>query len=802
TAGGDSGSPLFFDEINGELLIGGVLSGGFTFVTNPGSGYGDVSYYTSLFQYHQFIEEANPLKYVSSVEGDGNWSDASHWVQDLDPSYRIIDADGNVINGIPDGPEEGLSATGPKEGVIYGVDINDIDPAQIEPPADDTTEGSASALLANGSLSDLGAANFRADGLIDIGVTDFVADDLIATTQTSENSSDLEEPRDVPTFGAGDFDFGLLEGEGSTDFVPNNGFNAAGFINYFDVTLGSAGTTTADVDVEIDVLTLAHEDAVLSINDEVFFLALVDTQIGQGTLDVGGIFASRDILNFGLVTGNNGLIITDTLFNAGTLTAGTGLTVDGDLILTSASTLLYGGEAIDVIGDVSLGGGISGVTFGDTGTLLTFSGDRIGTFSGDAPGVLQIGYTYGPDSVAFEVFAADYETEFNGTGSANTFAVGGLLDDLRATDYSQNTTLYNTLDVLSGQDLTTSLSSLVPAGSVAVQQSNLAPTETRISQLNSRISRIRAGMADGNSVNMSATGGASGLPMMGLAMQADAASQAPVITTANGWGSFVEVTYFNGEQETFDDADDRDIDGLSITAGLDRDFKDNLRLGVFLNYSETDNDASDSSSVASTDGFMVGGYGVKTADFADLSAYVGYGESDISTSRVGLTGATVSGDTEASEFIAGFGATKNFNQRFEGIVSLDYVYYDIDDYIESGDVSAVAVSNESVESLQGAIGGNVYFTDDTAAWQPRIGGRLVYDFKGEDTTAVISLPGQVGISGAEVVGSVDDNQWYVVSAGVDYQTEGRVVGGVFVEQTFDRDNLEYTTYGARLKLRF
>ncbi|MEM7494206.1 MAG: autotransporter domain-containing protein [Pseudomonadota bacterium] len=799
TAGGDSGSPLFFDEINGELLIGGVLSGGFNFVTNPGSGYGDVSYYTSLFQYHQFIEEANPMKYVSSVAGDGNWSDASHWVQDLDPSYRIIDASGNVVNGIPDGPEDGLSATGPKEGEVYGVDINDVDPAQIDTGAD----GVATPDLGNGIATQIASSDFRADGLVELSPTDFVANGLVATAQNSSDIvSEIEDERDVPTFSVGDVDFGLLEGEGSTDFVPNNGFNSAGFINYFDVTLGSAGTTTADVDVEIDVLTLAHEDAVLSIDDEVFFLALVDTQIGQGTLDVGGIFASRDILNFGLVTGSDGLIITDTLFNAGTLTAGTGLTIDGDLVLTSASNILYQGDAIDVIGDVSLGGGMSGVNFGETGTLLTFTGDRIGTLSGAAPGVLQIAYTYGASDVTFEVLAADYETEFAGTGTTNTFAVGGLLDEARATDFSQNTTLYNTLDILSGQDLTTSLTSLVPDGALAVQQSNLAPTETRVAQLGTRIDAIRAGRADGASVNMASVGGGSAMPMMGLAMQADAAAQSSIGKTAKGWGSFVEVTYFEGEQETFGDTNDRDINGLSITAGLDRDIKEDLRLGVFLNYSESDNDASDGASVASTDGFMVGGYGVKTSDAFDLSGYVGYGQSDISTARAGLTGAMISGDTESTEIMAGFGLTKAFNQRFEGLVSLDYFNFDIDGYTETGDISAVTVGSQTVESLQGSIGGNIYFTDDTAAWQPRVGARLVYDFEGEDSAAVISLPGQVGTTSAEVVGGTDSNQWTVVSAGLDYQTEGRVVGGVFVEHTLGRDTLEYTTFGARLRLKF
>mgnify|MGYP001794020659 CR=1 FL=1 len=801
TAGGDSGSPLFFDEVNGELLIGGVLSGGFTFVTFPGSGYGDVSYYTSLFQYHQFIEEANPLKYMSAVEGDGNWSDASHWVQNLDPSYRIIDANGNVINGIPDGPEEGLSATGPREGTIYGVDINDVDPAQATPATD--SEASA-----EGTFGGLETTNFRAGGTVEIGATDFVANGLIATMATAESdeagalSNDFEEERDVPTFGVGDVDFGDLEGAGSSGVAPNNGFNAAGYINYFDVTLDAAGTTTADIDVEIDALTLANADATLAINDDVTFLALVDTQIGQGTLDVGGVFASRDILNFGLITGRDGTIVTDTLFNAGTLTAGTGLTVDGDLVLTSASTLLYEGNAIDVVGDVSLDGQVTGVKFGDTGTLLTFTGSRVGNFSVNAPGVLELAYVYNAGTVTFEVIANDYETQFGGTGSANSFAIGGLLDGLRADNYSDKTTLYDTLDVLSGTDLTTALNALVPAGGLAIQQSNLAGTETRVGQIGSRIKTIRAGRADGNSVNIASTGARSAMPMMGLAMQADAAAQSSAKTNTKGWGSFVEVTAYQGDQEAFNGSDERDIDGLSLTAGIDRQVGKNIRVGGFLSYGESDNDAKDGASVASTEGFTLGAYGVKTGEKIDWSGYVGFGQSDISTARAGLTGGTVSGETEATEVMFGVAGATSFNESLEGVASLDYFSYEIDGYTETGGVSAVTVGDQTIDSLQGSLGANFYFMEDSAAWQPRVGGRVVYDFNGEEANAVISLPGQVGTAGADVVGGSDDLGWVVVSAGLDYQTQGKTIGGLFVEQTFDRDNLEYTTFGARLRVEF
>ncbi|MEO1046256.1 MAG: autotransporter domain-containing protein [Pseudomonadota bacterium] len=165
TAGGDSGGPLILrsedNDITDEELVIGVLSGGSRFFgATPFSSLGTTSFYQPLALFWQYIAEVNPYRYVGTNGGDGNWEDADHWVTLLDPNYRIIDENGNVVNGLPTTPELGLNGT---EGDFGGVCVEGIgapgigpdecqdvatgiittpDGDPIDPPADPTEAGS------------------------------------------------------------------------------------------------------------------------------------------------------------------------------------------------------------------------------------------------------------------------------------------------------------------------------------------------------------------------------------------------------------------------------------------------------------------------------------------------------------------------------------------------------------------------------------------------------------------------------------------------------------------------------------
>jgi uncharacterized protein with beta-barrel porin domain len=155
TAGGDSGGPLILDAANNDItdedVIIGTLSGGSAFFgPDSFSALGSTSFYQPLFLFWEYIAETNPYRYVGTAEGDGDWEDASHWVSLLDPNYRVIDADGNIVNGLPTFPEEGVNGTGPDFGSIcvefeapgdFCTDLATGETEDTSPPVDGAADG-------------------------------------------------------------------------------------------------------------------------------------------------------------------------------------------------------------------------------------------------------------------------------------------------------------------------------------------------------------------------------------------------------------------------------------------------------------------------------------------------------------------------------------------------------------------------------------------------------------------------------------------------------------------------------------
>lgn len=148
TAGGDSGGPLILDAANNKLstenLQIGVLSGGSRFFgPQVFSSYGTESFYQPLFPFWDYIVATNPYRYVSAKAGDGAWEDATRWQTDLDPAYRIINASGNVVNGIPTTLGRGILANSPQFGEVCfdpqgnnpGDGCQDLATGKATPPA-------------------------------------------------------------------------------------------------------------------------------------------------------------------------------------------------------------------------------------------------------------------------------------------------------------------------------------------------------------------------------------------------------------------------------------------------------------------------------------------------------------------------------------------------------------------------------------------------------------------------------------------------------------------------------------------
>ncbi|WOE75181.1 autotransporter domain-containing protein [Alterisphingorhabdus coralli] len=385
TAPGDSGGPLILDAANNDItdedLVLGVLSGGSSFfgVSNI---LGTTSFYQPLSLYWQYIAEVNPYRYVGTNGGDGNWEDPDHWVTLLDPNYRIIDGDGNIVNGVPTTPELGLNGTegdwggicvegisapalGPNEcvdlatGAVTTPDGDPIDPPAAAPATDIFNNRGEAEIVFEGAditVSEPGAGAITADGDEDAAISGSVTSvtdiAIAASTELAvesaenapHNEGDAEttpEPEPLP-------DPTLANGlPGATGFVPDNiDPDIANSVNgrYFDVTLSGAGTTTLNSEVEIDRLTIMGEAGLDIAAEGDLFTWLGATQMGGSVNVDGNLSMINDYSLFAGTLSGTGTVETPFLTNmAGTIspggdgTIGT-LTIEGNVILASGST--------------------------------------------------------------------------------------------------------------------------------------------------------------------------------------------------------------------------------------------------------------------------------------------------------------------------------------------------------------------------------------------------------------------------------------------------------------------------------
>jgi len=153
TAGGDSGGPLILTASRNTLstknLQIGVLSGGSRFFGPQAfSSYGTTSFYQPLYLFWDYIAATNPYRYVTAAAGNGNWEDPTRWTTTLDPNYNIINASGQVVNGIPTGLGQGIAGGDPDFGqvCIQGLGLNecrDLATKQDFTPPARTTDGAA-----------------------------------------------------------------------------------------------------------------------------------------------------------------------------------------------------------------------------------------------------------------------------------------------------------------------------------------------------------------------------------------------------------------------------------------------------------------------------------------------------------------------------------------------------------------------------------------------------------------------------------------------------------------------------------
>ncbi|HVM21972.1 MAG TPA: autotransporter outer membrane beta-barrel domain-containing protein [Sphingomicrobium sp.] len=506
TAPGDSGGPLVVDQKFSKPVVVGVLSGGSRFHSGQRFGtYGTHSFYQPLFLYWDVIVENNPYVYASAKAGNGNWEDASHWVQVMDPNYAIVSG-GALANSLPDTPALGVSPNTVKFGQVCFLD----------------------------------------------DCTDLADDDTATPVPVGDGN---------PIYIAG--------GPGTTNFIPDNVNpvnNADPALTvkarYFDVTLSEAGTTTLSSERTIDRLTLDGNATKLTVGANGKLNVFGEATQWQGWTQVDGLLKSGGdyFVGTGLLSGTGTIRAPFVTVAAAYVAPGGGdkigtLTIQGNAILSSGSSLFIDAQRgkadeLKVVADgagtgiLALNGG--NVVFnkvtdgpaprdGEKYVIASAQGGVDGTFGSvyTFQGVLRPELTYSANAVTATLRAKSLVTVLSGQ-NATAIAFANALDKLRTGFYDKLWNLYGNIDWMNGAQLNATFNAMAPQIFGETQLIQDRQSRQMLGNISDRLSLLGTGQASGFSF--------SGTPMAMVAGYQPTSPQAILGLRSTGSGATVPIS--------------------------------------------------------------------------------------------------------------------------------------------------------------------------------------------------------------------------------------------------------------------
>jgi len=833
TASGDSGGPLILDQTFGIDVIIGTLSGGYTrfFMGQPPNGYGTASFYQPLYLYWDWIAGNNPYHYVGAMAGDDNWSDPTHWQTELDPNYMVIDAGGNLVNGIPDSPGGGTADPSGKFGEVcfegFGIAVCqdfftgeitiEIRPIGTGGAEDVGTAQSLPATVAAGTLSaddlETGAAIVSFGG---------------PSGQAAGTAS--ASPAALP---AATLANGL---PGATGFVPNNygGDRLSGTApRYFDVTLSATGTTTLDSAVTIDRFAIAGAGAALDITSTGSLTSLIDINQYQGMMRVNGTLTTGG--DYLLMTGGlqgSGTINTPFFTNvAGAIAPGgigaTGtLTFNGNVILSNGSTYLIdlgvsgSSDLIQVFGTgsdgvASLGGnlmfGAAGGTMirdGYAYTILTAQGGITDTFNtpSSISAILTPTLAYTANSVLLEIEAGSYADVVDPSSPVQP-AYAQLLDQNRAA-YGSFADLYGPLDLQDAATIRATLQGMAPRAQVLGGALGLAAVDA-LAQLN----RERLAGFDPNKSGGTLTMIGRPLELASLAVRggSNVGADASEMLVDDGalpsnMNAYLASGYIDGDAAPMTGFSGRSqFDGWFVAAGLEIDVGSNAMLGISGAYSDLDGAVSGAPQAAGGKLYQATLYGkVETPGKLMIDGQFTAGALSTDTTRVvGFPSGTFSLETDdsANVYAGEFGLSKEIGAGPVTItpraaLRASAIHYGTT--AESGGPMALVYAIGTYKSVQGRAGAMLEF--GKGAVKPHLTATYVHDFEDRPAVFGANFAGGVGPTAPFPLTGTDQD-WGEVSGGLTYST-GNVDLSVAAQTTLWRSDVSMQNYRGSVTVHF
>lgn len=869
TAGGDSGGPLILDAANnpgfgGRDLVIGVLSGGSRFFGPQAfSSYGTQSFYQPLFLFWDYIAATNPYRYVSANAGDGNWEDPTRWVTDLDPAYRVINANGQVVNGIPTALGEGIIGDTPQFGEVCfdqfgdnpGEGCQDLSTGEFTPPSRNAGDGTLSSgigqvgtdLLALGgeqgdtsiapttiNIADLGTTSPR--GGVEFAIEQAHGNGVDFAVDTPQNHNSNPAPVPLPPATIAN---GL---PGATNFVPDNidpAPGVAGVRRYFEVTLSRAGTTTLSSARTIDRLNVGGT-AGLNVAAAGNLRSLIDiNQTGGRVIANGTISSVGDYTLFAGTLSGTGTVRAPFLTSiAGSFAPGTAgtvgtLNIDGNLVMASGTTYFVDlgaagvNDRLAVTGAANVGGVVA-VAYNTpllnsnpvTYRILTSGGARTGTFSsvGNVSAIIRSSLSYTANAVDLTLQAQSYQNVIVPTNAVQA-SYARLLDQNRGN--AGLASLYATLDFLpTAAGIQATLNGLAPAAETT-QRTITRGLLTNVSAFhNDRLSQTSRADNGGTVAVIGqplqlaqaslATGGIPGIASPILSDAAMAAGEST--TTSSGLNENIAVYlaggFVQGEGAAMPVTGgllDDEYDGYFIAGGIEFFPSESSVIGGSVYYTDVESDGSLRNSAS---GQMLAGtiYG-RTALGGGVNAngQLTIGTYDAGTRRIvtiGTTTSTLVSSDDVLTFAAEAGLSKDLSLGDVTLtpgVGVRYASANFSTVTETGGAPALTIAREDYDSFQGRAGGTLNFPTDHGV-RFNLSADYVHEFADNATAFGANFAGGTGNAVPFALAS-DDRNWGELGAGIEVGS-GNVRVGVSANVTVGRTDASSQVYQGRISVRF
>lgn len=849
TASGDSGGPLILDNTYAKAVVIATLSGGYTrfFNGQPANGYGTVSFYQPLYLYWDWIAANNPYHYVGSVAGNGNWTDPTHWVTNIDPAYQILTLDSQgqlvLVNGVPTVAGAG-NTDQPGFGELCFQSGGSSDCLNIA--TGDETYDPVGHPIGTGADVSAGTGNDRGNvsgaSLSGGGATSQSLGDGSGSGDGSQTSSGSQSPDALPLPT-------LTNGlPGATNFVPNNvdPVRTTGAIGkYFDVTLAAAGTTTLDTAVTIDRFSvgIGGGGVVLDVKSTGSLTSLLDITQATGTIHANGQISTPG--DYMMVSGglDGAGTVTAGFFTsvAGTIAPGTAgtigtLTFRGNIVLASASTYMVdfgAGATSDRIAVVANGAGTGKANVGGrlvvniplatvrgntAYTLLSAEGGVTGKFiDPNLPAfslLLTPKLVYTANAVQLLVQAGNYTNVIDTTNPIQ-YSYALLLDRNRpnAANYDA---LYGPLDLQDKATIRSTLSALAPTTETLGQSLGIAGVDNWSGMIRTRIDGMQIGDTGGtlarygaptqvaaNGINAMNMGGMSA---MGFGADVRSDAQQPMVQEGvlpDSVNGFLAGGYLTGDSTAMTGILNRDdYSGWYAAGGLETS-SDNATVGFALSYTRLDGTGALAGQSAHANLFQGTLYGKMNLGGATLDAMATAGLLDLHTRRdINFVGTpyTLRGDSGNLVAVTEVGLSKDFDigsirvtPRAAGRAS----HIDFSREAETGGPMALMIDRGAVNSVQARGGLTIA---GTGTVKPFLNGTFVHDFM--DRPAVLGA-NFVGGAGGNVLFALNgqDKDWAEVSGGVTYET-GNISFSASAETTIERQDVSSQAYRGSISIKF